>query len=63
MCWHSPCSQDDDLCSGWSHPHFHTRVTILSKLPGQELIKFGLEDAIRDKLTKVETLINITTHK
>jgi len=51
---HSPCRQDDDLSPGWGHTHLHTRVAILRKLTGQELVQLGFEDTVCDELRREE---------
>jgi len=41
---------DDDLSAEGGGAHLDTRVAILAELAGQELVQFGLEDAILDEL-------------
>lgn len=45
-----PRSHNDDLRASRSDAHLHTGVAILSKLPGQELIEFRLENSVSDEL-------------
>ena len=41
---------NNDFCPSWSNSDFYARVSILGKFTGQELIEFGLEDTVCDKL-------------
>ena len=41
---------NDDFCPSWSNSDFYARVSILGKFASQELIEFGLEDTVSDKL-------------
>ena len=41
---------DNNFCPGGGNSDFNTRVSILGKFTGQELIEFGFEDTVSDKL-------------
>ena len=45
-----PCGPDDDLCPHRSNTDLHAGVSVLSQLPGKELVKLGIENAICDEL-------------
>lgn len=45
-----PRSHNDDLRASRGDTHLHTGVAILSKLPGQELVEFRLENSVSDEL-------------
>lgn len=45
-----PCRHDDDLGPRRGDAHLHAGVSILGKLPSQELIQFRLENSVSDEL-------------
>lgn len=45
-----PGGTDDDLGAQGGHTDLHTRVAILSKLTGQQLIQLGIEHAVCNEL-------------
>jgi|SRR5271170_8139363 len=45
---------DDDFGAGWSDTNFAARIALFSEFPSEELIQFGEEDAIGDKLSTVQ---------
>ena len=46
---------DDDLCSHRRNPNLDAGVTVLCKLPGEDLVQLSEENAIGDELKKYKT--------
>ena len=47
------------LCAGMGNTDVTARVTLLSEFTGEEFVKLGAEDAVRDKLA---LFANLTRH-